>query len=224
MPTNFDHTLRRHCLWLSSWYCKNLQHTRATNKCENISGVRGNAHATTSCSLALIPQLGRAPQVKFITTAVTPGPSGILSGPVETEFQGRLKSSYDAGPAGAGECYAQTLSDACLSATMWKARNHSSPFLYSHANLQHLEPSSTFALARVTDDLFQTSCTPHLLDRAEPPCASSSSPFTTFSVSWRKFLWQPRYINNTRHDKIYSDRAHLFSGLKKTEVLATSIV
>jgi len=37
-------------------------------------------------------------KTKFITTAVTPGPAEIMSGSVETELQGRLKSSYDAGP------------------------------------------------------------------------------------------------------------------------------
>jgi hypothetical protein len=55
-------------------------------------------------------------QKKINTTAVTPpGPAEIWSGPVETEFQGRLRSAAGAGPAVAAPVHAPSRAPLLLS-------------------------------------------------------------------------------------------------------------
>jgi hypothetical protein len=53
----------------------------------HIDGTRARTHTYTLLD-----------HKKFNTTAVTPGPAEIWSGPVETEFHGRLRCLYDAKP------------------------------------------------------------------------------------------------------------------------------
>jgi hypothetical protein len=65
--------------------CLSLQEVGDAHACEEVGGF----NKTTTKNRA---------KIFFITTAVPPGPDEIWSGRVETEFQGRLRSSYDARP------------------------------------------------------------------------------------------------------------------------------